>query len=112
LENAIADSMTDEQFEQDLHHLRSVTRQKVDDCLAKSGADVIMASGDSLMKTVAAATGYPIGCVPLEYAAFNGRAFGMEIMARSGEEGLIFKVMSAWEATFPGFKKPQPMLVD
>lgn len=82
----IADSITNAQFEQDLHHLRSVTRQKVDDCVVKSGADVIMASGDSLMTTVPAATGYPIGCVPLGFADFNGRAFGMEIMARSGRK--------------------------
>lgn len=60
--------------------------------------------------TVAALAGYPVGSVPLGYARFNGRAFGLSIIAPANAEPLILSAMSAWEATFPK-RQPPPQLV-
>lgn len=77
----------------------------------ETGADVVMASGESFLTTIAAGTGYPIASVPLGLSAYNGRPHGMEMVARNGEEEKMFKVMSAWEASFPDAGKPPPLLV-
>jgi amidase len=79
--------------------------------LEEYGVDVIMGTPTGRSATVAALAGYPVGTVPLGYARFNGRPYGMAIIARANQEHLILKVMSAWEATFPKRRAP-PMLVD
>ncbi|KAI1364481.1 amidase signature domain-containing protein [Xylaria arbuscula] len=112
LENGLTDNMTDSEYDEGLKHLRKSTRDAVEKCLERADADVIMASGESLMTTIAANAGYPIASVPLGFSSYNGRPFGMEIMARNGEEGKIFEVMSAWEATFPEGRIPPPQLVE
>lgn len=112
LENGLNDNMTDEQYHSGLAHLRQSVRHAVQLCLDESNADVIMASGETLLPRTAACAGYPIGSVPLGISTYNGRPFGMEIMARNGEEENIFQVMSAWEATFPKARQPPPLLVN
>ena len=104
--------MADEQYDVGLKHFRESMRDSVEKLLKETGTDVIMASGESLLPTVAAVTGYPIGSVPLGYSTYNGRPFGLEIMARNGEEEKMFEMMSAWEATFPGARQPPPLLVN
>lgn len=112
LENGLNDNMTDVQYHSGLAHLRQSVRHAVQLCLDESNADVIMASGETLLPRTAACAGYPIGSVPLGISTYNGRPFGMEIMARNGEEENIFQVMSAWEATFPKARQPPPLLVN
>ncbi|CRL23447.1 Amidase [Penicillium camemberti] len=112
LENALNDNMTDEEYHSGLAHLRQSVRHAVHLCLEESNADVIMASGETLLPSIAACAGYPIGSVPLGFSIFNGRPFGMEIMSRNGEEEKIFQVISAWEATFPEARQPPPLLVN
>ena len=77
--------------------------------LHENGIDVIMGPADARIASVAAAAGYPVATVPLGFADFNGRAFGMNIIAPAGQEHEIFRVMSAWETTF-GPRKPPPIL--
>lgn len=112
LENGLNDTMTDEQYHSGLVHLRQSVRHAVQLCLEESNADVIMASGETLLPSTAACAGYPIGSVPLGFSTYNGRSFGMEVLARNGEEEKIFQVMSAWEATFPEARRPPPLLVN
>ncbi|CAI7583458.1 unnamed protein product [Penicillium palitans] len=112
LENALNDNMTDEEYHSGLAHLRQSVRHAVHLCLEESNADVIMASGETLLPSIAACAGYPIGSVPLGFSIFNGRPFGMEIMSRNGEEEKIFQVISAWEAMFPEARQPPPLLVN
>ncbi|KAI0105341.1 amidase signature domain-containing protein [Nemania sp. FL0031] len=112
LENGLTDKMTDLEYSEGLRHLRESTRDAVEKCLEKADADVVMASGESVMTTIAANAGYPIASVPLGFSSYNGRPFGMEIMARNGHEEKIFEVMSAWETTFPEGRMPPPMLVN
>lgn len=111
-EAALKSNITDEQYEDGLKQLRASFRDAIEKCLEETGADVIMASGESFLTTMASGSGYPIASVPLGLSSYNGRPHGMEIMARNGEEAKIFKVMSAWEATFPEARKPPPKLLD
>ncbi|KAJ5723257.1 hypothetical protein N7488_001292 [Penicillium malachiteum] len=97
--------MTAEDFESTFLLMQEKMRENIDKCLFATGANVIMLSGESLLPTVAMAAGYPIAALPLGFANFNGRPFGVEILARDGEG-----VMSAWEATFPEAVRPPPML--
>lgn len=72
---------------------------------------VIMGFGNGLLPSFCAAAGCPIGTVPLGYADFNGRAFGMHIIASPGCESTIFEIMSAWESTFPEARKAPRLLI-
>ncbi|GAW27360.1 putative amidase family protein [Rosellinia necatrix] len=112
LENGLKDDMSDEEYTEGLRHLRQSTRDAIEKCLQLADADVIMASGESLMTTIAANAGYPIASVPLGFWSHNGRPYGMEIMACNGHEEKLFEVMSAWEATFPDGRLPPPQLVE
>ncbi|KAI0199461.1 amidase signature domain-containing protein [Astrocystis sublimbata] len=111
-ESAIASPMTQEEYEKGLKHLRQSFRDATEKCFKATKADVIVASGESFLTTIASGSGYPIASVPLGFSSYNGRPHGMEIVARSGEEAMIFRVMSAWEATFPDARKPPPQLVN
>lgn len=54
-------------------------------------------------------SGYPVGNVPLGYLDFNGRPFGLAVLAAKNQEAKILKFMNAWEGTF-GPRKAPPML--
>ncbi|KAL1857106.1 hypothetical protein Daus18300_010449 [Diaporthe australafricana] len=41
---------------------------------------------------------------------YNGRPFGLSVMAREGREDLLFAFMKAWEASFPW--RPIPKMLD
>jgi amidase len=56
--------------------------------------------------TVAATAGYPTGSLPLGYTKYNGRPFGIVVIAPRNREDLVVKVMSAWGATIPARKPP------
>lgn len=111
IEKAIDDNMSEKHYQESLSALRSRTKENIDRCLWETGSHVIIGPADSLLVSLAAAAGYPIASVPLGFADFNGRAFGMHIIARAHEEGTIFQVMSAWHATFPHAWMPPPLLV-
>ena len=111
IKKAVDDNMSEKSYQESLSELRSRSRENIDRCLLETGSHVIMGPADSLLVSLAAAAGYPIASVPLGFATFNGRAFGMHIIARAHEEGRIFQVMSAWHATFPHAWMPPPLLV-
>jgi len=48
--------------------------------------------------------------MPLGYLEYNGKPFGLSVLAKSGDDGLIIQFMSAFEAIFPKRKAP-PQLV-
>jgi len=64
------------------------------------------------MASVVLVAGYAVGAMPLGYADFNGRAWGIAIITCSGGETKMLEVMSAWESTFGHLRKPPPMQVD
>ena len=112
LEGALENSMSETDFQKALNSLRSYAQGEITKSLAAYRVDVILGPADARMASVAAAAGYPVGVVPLGFADFNGRAFGMNIIARAGEEDKILEAMSAWAATFPDARVPPPMLVN
>lgn len=112
LEGALENSMSETDFQKALDSLRSHAQTEISKSLADYNIDVILGPADARMASVAAAAGYPVGVVPLGFADFNGRAFGMNLIARVGEEDKILQAMSAWAATFPDARAPPPMLVD
>lgn len=108
----LKDNMTKEQFEKRYHLMRDTARKNIETVLSDNKIEIILAPGDARMASVAALAGYPHGAVPLGFAEFNGRAFGLNVLARAGEEDKIFAFMGAWEATFPQARQAPPMLVN
>ena len=92
--------MTHENYEQGLETTRNHTRNAIQKSLEVNDIDVIIGPADARIASVAAAAGYPVATVPLGFADFNGRAFGMNLIARENKEGTLLQVMSAWEKTF------------
>ncbi|KAK3191051.1 hypothetical protein K4F52_003001 [Lecanicillium sp. MT-2017a] len=110
-EAALENKLTQDEYNSGLRHLRESFRDVIEACFESSGSEVIMASGESFLTTMASASGYPIASVPLGFSSYNGRPHGMVLMARNGEEHKLLRVMSAWEATFPEARKPPPSLL-
>ncbi len=79
--------------------MRDTAREKIDTMMLENGIDVILAPA-APMASVVALAGYPHGVVPLGFANCDGRPFGLNVLARAGEEDKKFAFMSAWEATF------------
>lgn len=102
---ALNNQMSDDRYIRGLETTRSRTKTAIQKSLDDNAIDVIMGPADARMASVAAAAGYPVATVPLGFADFNGRAFGMNIIAPAGQEHEILRVMSAWENTF-GPRKP------
>ncbi|KAI4220009.1 MAG: hypothetical protein LQ349_008196 [Xanthoria aureola] len=104
-------AMTEETFERAERIMRMRTTTSLHECMEAKGLDVIMACGDGLLPPFSAAAGCPIGAVPLGFADFNGRAFGMHLVVEAEQEERLLNIMKLWEETFPDTRKPQ-MFVD
>lgn len=104
--------MTAETFNNALDAMRSSASRAIDKTLLDNEIDVILGPADARMASLAAVAGYPVASVPLGFADFNGRAFGMNMIARAGQEAKMLQVMSAWEETFPKAHSPPPVLVE
>ncbi|KAJ5238304.1 hypothetical protein N7468_002923 [Penicillium chermesinum] len=103
--------LSPEDYERHLTHLRKTSKERgVEHVLEANNVDVILGPIEGGLSTMATAGGYPIAAMPLSYLDYNGRAFGVAAIANKGQEALLVKVMSAWEATFPP-RRPPPQLV-
>ncbi|KAI1063472.1 hypothetical protein LB506_012763 [Fusarium annulatum] len=99
-----------EDYEKNLSHLRKVARDEgLDRIFKEYGVDVIVGSSDTAIKAYASGSGYPVGNVPLGYLDFNGRPFGLAVLAAKDQEAKILKFMNAWEGTF-GPRQVPPLL--
>jgi amidase len=49
--------------------------------------------------------------MPLGYLDYNGKPYGLAVLARARDDGLLFQFMSAFEAAFPKRHVP-PRLVE
>ncbi len=106
-------TLTPSQYDEIVKFIRLTAKTNgFDRIFAEQEVDLLMGPLDGRIVTVAAAAGYPAGVVPLGFADdFNGRAYGVTIVAKAGREDRIFEAMSAWEKTMPG-RKPPPLLRD
>ncbi|KAF2756644.1 amidase signature enzyme [Pseudovirgaria hyperparasitica] len=109
LEAGLNHKWTDKDVNEALTFMRRVARDEgIDKILQDSGADVIIGPANSGLPTIAAAAGYPIATLPLGYADYNGRPFGLAAIARAHQEGTLIRLQSAWEVTFePRFQVPK-----
>ncbi|KAL7930155.1 amidase signature domain-containing protein [Trichoderma chlorosporum] len=78
--------------------LRQVAQQIINTAFDTQGVNLIVAPGDSSLCIHAAAAGYPIATAPIGQLRYNGRPFGLCIMARANEEELLLRFMAAYEA--------------
>ena len=113
LENSLKSHITDDEYADILELLRFKAKTDgFDRIFLDHNVDVLMGPLDGRIATVAAAAGYPVATVPLGYAdEFNGRAYGVAMVAAAGGENRLLKAMSAWEKTMPQ-RKPPPQLTN
>ena len=104
-------NMIQGQFDSQLAILRTAARAGIDKVLAENSIDVILGPSDGMFASMTSAAGYSVASMPLGFADFNGRAYGVQVLAKAGEEDKILRIMSAWEATVPGGRQPPPLLV-
>ncbi|EFX06390.1 amidase family protein [Grosmannia clavigera kw1407] len=113
LENTVKCKLTQEERDAIAEFIRHKARNAFDRILGEGKATVLMGPLDGRIVTIAAAAGYPAGVVPLGYADnFNGRAYGMVIVAKAGGEGDILRAMSAWESNAIGKRVAPPLLAN
>jgi amidase len=104
--------MTDDTYEAGVKHMQETSRSSIIKTLQDNDVDVVIGPADARIASIAACAGYPVATVPLGFADFNGRAFGMNLISTAGNEAKMIEVMSAWESTFPNARVPPPILVN
>ncbi|KAI1203982.1 amidase signature enzyme [Nemania serpens] len=87
--------------------LRALGRNILDTVFDREDVNVIAALGDSPLCIHAAAAGYPIAAVPLGQLRYNGRPFGLCLVARGHDEGILLRFMAAFELLLPPRPTPQ-----
>ncbi|OAP53884.1 hypothetical protein AYL99_11906 [Fonsecaea erecta] len=87
------------EYNEHFEHLRHMVRdQGIDFVLDTYGVDIIMAPADSLLISYAAYSGYPIATLPLSYLDYNGRPFGLSVIARENQEALLILTIGYLES--------------
>jgi amidase len=86
-----------------------VGRRILDQAFDSQGLNVIVAPGDSSLCIHAAAAGYPIATAPLGQLRYNGRPFGLCMVAKENNEQLLLRFMAAYQSSL-GLRRPVPKL--
>lgn len=102
----------DPDFDHKLRLVRGKAQQAITDMLTVYDIHAVVGLADARMQSVASLAGYAVGTMPLGYADFNGRAWGMAIITGADGEGQMLKIMSAWYSTFGDKWKPPPLFQD
>ncbi|KAI1144927.1 amidase family protein [Nemania diffusa] len=106
---ALHTEMSADEYRLLIHNARErCGKNGIDKVLQENEVDIIMGPGDGPIMNIAGTAGYPSASLPLGYLDFNGRPFGLQIMAKAHQEALLIQVQSAWEATFPK-RQPPPL---
>lgn len=101
LQTALDFQIPDEEYHRALDDVRDFGRQRsIDKCLKENDVNIILGRADSKINNYYVSAGYPMAVVPLGYAEFNGRPFGLCAIAKANHEGLLIRFMSAWEKHF------------
>ncbi|KAH8648117.1 hypothetical protein BGZ61DRAFT_542460 [Ilyonectria robusta] len=107
--DALKLKLSPEDYGMYLAHLRKVARHGLDKIFAEYNVDVIVGPCDSPLSSLSSGSGYPMAAMPLGYAEYNGRPFGLLALAGKHQEAKVLTLLNAWEGTF-GPRKPPPML--
>ncbi|KAI0466325.1 amidase signature domain-containing protein [Xylaria cf. heliscus] len=112
LVDTIKNPINSEQYRDAVAVCRHVSRENgIDKALSESNVDLLAFPMDSPCPRVAAAAGYPIATMPIGTLDYNGRPFGLAIIAKAGREDVMFSFMSAFEEN-SGPRAVPPILVD
>ncbi|KAG7287135.1 hypothetical protein NEMBOFW57_006640 [Staphylotrichum longicolle] len=76
--------------------LRAVGRRILDQAFDDHEVNLIAALADCSLCIHAAAAGYPLATVPLGQLRYNGRPFGLCVVAKANEEEVLLRFMHAW----------------
>ncbi|PNP44102.1 hypothetical protein TGAMA5MH_04387 [Trichoderma gamsii] len=105
LELSEKSNVTSEDRESHVSHLTEFGRdQGVNKIFDEHDLNIIMGPIESPLYYFAAACGYPVAAMPLDYLDYNGRPHGLCAVAK--EEGLLIQLQSAYERAFPPRKPP------
>lgn len=125
--DAVNHSITVAEYEEAKVSLRHIAlHETLEKTLKDNDVNVILGPSDGPLSSIAASAGKhhrlhlymiwlimvlgaPIATMPLGCLNLNGRPFGLSVMALPHQEDVLFKVMSAFESTFP--KRVLPSLL-
>ncbi|KAJ5928417.1 amidase signature enzyme [Penicillium verhagenii] len=105
LEGAMNANESKTHIDQLKNDLRKAARDILDACFEREKINVLAAPGDSSLCVHASAAGYPVATVPVGQLRYNGRPFGLCLVARAGEESTLLRFMEAYEK----IAKPRPV---
>lgn len=126
---ALEAKMSDEEYQDLVYHARHCCgKAGIDKVMEEHGINIIVGPGDGPLFMIAgtagevssvqpetdssfsdsATAGYPSATLPLGHLDFNGRPFGLQMMARANEDALLIQAQSAWEASL-GPRRPPPL---
>ncbi|EXJ75003.1 uncharacterized protein A1O5_01699 [Cladophialophora psammophila CBS 110553] len=111
LEFCLKPGMNATEYKSLLKRVRAEALNGVEDALHQNEVDVIMAPADSRRVSVASAAGCPVAKVALGFARLNGRAHGLNVIARPRDERALLRIMMAWEHPFPEAFAPPPAMI-
>jgi len=84
---------------------QAIKKKAGDDGMAKYMAehdlDLMVSNSECSLISFTACASYPSATVPLGNLKTDGRPYGLFLLAKRGREDLMFRFMSAWEATMP-----------
>ena len=105
--------LSDEKYEDARKQIRATARTGgFDKIFNENDVDIVASLLDCRVGSMSAAAGYLHGTVPLGYADnYNGRAYGLTIVAGAGKEDKALRFMRAWEASHPELRKPPPQML-
>jgi amidase len=101
---------------QEVEEATAFIRQKagvegIDKLFDEQGIDLVVAPGDSALCIYSSYAGYPVGTAPVpSYIHPNGRPFGIQVIARPGQEALILRFMAALEDKIGGHPLPKALM--
>ncbi|KAL6824617.1 amidase signature domain-containing protein [Trichoderma sp. SZMC 28015] len=107
LQNAATMTMSDEEHDFLLEHVRKVGRDiGIDKTLKEYDVDLVIAPADSPVNLLVSAAGYPSATMPLSYLEYNGRPIGLVAFTTAGGEGMLLNFLRAYGNTFPKRRPP------
>ena len=86
-------------------------KEGIDRLFKEQDIDLVVAVGDSALCMFSSYAGYPVATAPIpSYIHPNGRPFGIQIVGKAGQEGMILRFLAAWEATVGGHPLPRALM--
>jgi amidase len=82
----------------------------LDRVFQKYEIDIVIAPGDSGLCIHAAHAGYPIAVAPMDVLKYNGRPFGICMVARAHREDHLMKFLRIWEKSVGNRPLPLPLM--